>query len=643
MAVDPVTGKIIGTDTQVVNPLQLERDAYTQSLYAGSANRTDFGYAPSSFSSTDGAKTVADVTTAITPPPAPTDPKTGQPIAPPPVNPVDTLTAQTIQKEMDAGKTQAEKDADSATALWTSLVPYDDAQGQKNRRIESIKNTYAAARKLLEESNARTEKTIETAGIRSGTARYAPEIQAGIMASEERASAVRIGELNAKEQSAINDIEQAFSDKEYTKGVQKYQMLQGIQDTKNKAIKDAQEKASENLKKLQERERIINIDTAVSDLMGTGIANPNTIAQKLKEKGITATAKEIGDAFTNLIPPKVALADISADERIFNQLLANGTLPKGSTIFDYWKKKDEATRDPKSTDPLLSLIRELTVQSKIDEMNGFIKFVPKDQKEFDYADGFRMAVSDATIGQQKQRGITFSKFMENGQYDKARDYIFKTALETSGVDDQRQIGGAANTLRLNNGGFTMNVSGITSQPASSTLLQFNGGNSVIADKLDWQLLCEEVLSTAFATSTCSWSGSASLLDITFDSPGVSSASYPQCTFNTDYPGNGTNYGYRNFEAFAIFGAPSTATSNMRMFNTATTSPLFFSLRMNNNSSRVKNGEYRGYDAQLAGTIYTGRMSWNNTSAQITQVNCRTDNVANTWNAGTALRVYGIRR
>ena len=437
-------------------PLELEREADTASLYANQAGSPQFaadlsGKRVSSLSSTDGAKTVADIKTAIAPPPPVIDPKTGLPVLPPPVSATDKLTEQTLQAEIDAGKTEAQRQADDATALWNKLVPTQDLSSQKANQINSIKNTYAAARSLLDESNRRFEKTIETAGIRSGTSRYAPEISAGIMASEERASAMRIAELNAREQSAINDIEKAFSDKEYTLGLQKYQVLQGIQDTKNKEIKDAQEKANERLKKLQEKNRLSNIEDVVSDSVMLGNLDKNTLYRTLRIAGFNATTKEVDDAFNNILPKSVSSSDVSADERIFAQMKADGTLPKEATMFDYWKKKDEAMRDPKSQDPLLATIRALTIQEKSDKMSNYITFQPKDQKEFDYADAFRGAVSDGTIGDQQFRGRTFSKFMEEGNFSRAREFIFQTAIETSLADTQKTIGGAADTLKALSG------------------------------------------------------------------------------------------------------------------------------------------------------------------------------------------------
>lgn len=208
-----------------------------------------------SLSSTDGGNTVKDIQDRIAPPPKPVDPKTGLPIAPEQLSSSDKLTEQSLQAELDATKTEAQRQADAAENLWNKTVPTADLSAQKKAQIDSIKNTYAAARVVLDESNKRTEKTIETAGIRTGTARYSPEIARGVMASEERASATRIADLNAKEQAAIAGIEQAFSDKEYTLGVQKYEVLQGIQDKKAKAIEDAQTKANEQLQKIQEQER----------------------------------------------------------------------------------------------------------------------------------------------------------------------------------------------------------------------------------------------------------------------------------------------------------------------------------------------------------------------------------------------------
>ena len=240
-------------------------------------------------------------------------------------------------------------------------------------------------------------------------------------------------------------------------------------------------------------------------------------------------------------------------------------------------------------------------------------------------------------------------FDETSKYNLTANIGFGTSTPASriGLQGNATVSGTTTTANLAVSSSTIAWNGITlalntsTQPASSTVLQFNGGSSIIADKMDFQQLCEQILTSNNATSTCSWTGSATDLLIVFDIVGASGNDYPQLTFNTDYAGNGTNYGYSIFANYVENGSSSGGDKAIVFGAYATTTAQYFKISVANTASRTKMAEWDGGTKGLRKN--TGIGFWNNTADQITQVNLRTNSVSQTWTSGTRLTVYGSRR
>ena len=420
----------------------------------------NFARPVSVLSSAEGQRQAEEIKETISPPKLP-ETETGKKKAEaaPSAPATSTTEEEMLKREMEQTETPEQKverewkeRAEKQKADFKTMFdPIRETMTEaKAAQLDQIEREYALLIAKQEEINRRSAKTSETLQIRGGTARFAPEIAMGAVNAVLAEGQDKITELYSRKSAARAKIESAYAENKATIALKEFEAYKDIDRDMNNAIDDLHKEMREANKKVGEKERLGKIEDVVSDSVMLGVLDKNALYRTLRLSGLTVTTKEVDDAVNNIIPKSVASSDISADERIFRQMKEEGVLPPEATMFDFWKKKDEVMRDPKSTDPLLQIIRELTVQSKLNEMNGYITFTPKDQREFDYADGFRMAVSDAPLGQAKQRGQTFSNFMERGEYKSAREYIFKTALETAGVDDYRQIGGAANTLQAFN-------------------------------------------------------------------------------------------------------------------------------------------------------------------------------------------------
>ena len=397
----------------------------------------------STLSSTDGEKKMQEIQQATTlPEPTKTDSTTTP-------TPTEKAEADILQSESDALKTDLQKQAESSKAsLKATLDPIrSQADVALQAQLDQIEREYGQVIAKQQEINARSEKTAETIQIRGGTARYAPEAAMGAVNAVISEGQNKLSELYGKKAAARANVQNAYSEKKYTLALKEYDAFQQI----DKDMRTEVNKINENLLKAKQEqakvERVNKIEDVVSNSVLLGNLDKNTLYRTLRLAGYDATTKEVDDAYNNIIPKEVASSDVSADERIFKQMKTEGVLPPEATMFDYWKKKDEAMRDPKASSPELQLLRELMIQEKQDKLQNYITFSPKNQKDFDYSDAFGSAVSNASMGEAQIRGRKFSDLMERGEYQQAREFIFQTALETSLADTYKEVSGAANTLK----------------------------------------------------------------------------------------------------------------------------------------------------------------------------------------------------
>lgn len=397
----------------------------------------------STLSSTDGEKKMQEIQQATTlPEPTKTDSTTTP-------TPTEKAEADILQSESDALKTDLQKQAESSKAsLKATLDPIrSQADVALQAQLDQIEREYGQVIAKQQDINARNEKTSETIQIRGGTARYAPEAAMGAVNAVVSEGQNKLSELYGKKAAARANVQNAYSEKKYTLALKEYDAFQQIDKDMRAEVNKLNDSVLKAKQEQAKVERVNKIEDVVSNSILLGNLDKNTLYRTLRLAGYDATTKEVDDAYNNIIPKEVASSDVSADERIFKQMKTEGVLPPEATMFDYWKKKDEAMRDPKASSPELQLLRELMIQEKQDKLQNYITFSPKNQKDFDYSDAFGSAVSNASMGEAQIRGRKFSDLMERGEYQQAREFIFQTALETSLADTYKEVSGAANTLK----------------------------------------------------------------------------------------------------------------------------------------------------------------------------------------------------
>jgi len=180
------------------------------------------------------------------------------------------------------------------------------------------------------------------------------------------------------------------------------------------------------------------------------------------------------------------------------------------------------------------------------------------------------------------------------------------------------------------------------QGASSTALMNDGSGNLHWYQPQWELLGENTLQTANATTTVSFTGTHRSLMIDVDIAGVSAASSVFLVFNDDVA---SNYSMQLTEINNTVSTSIrfTATSTRLKYTTEDFDFGYYKIFMNNNASRVKVGDFSGVAS--VGTAPQNRnfgsFVWNNTSDSITSVSLITGYTM-TFSAGTRLSVYGSR-
>lgn len=120
-------------------------------------------------------------------------------------------------------------------------------------QVNAIKEKYQARVAEMEQINARLLGSKTKVGIRSGRARYASYIQAGILADEEMQGVRRISELHAEEMSLIAQARSAQAEFNYRALNDKMSMLDTIYQRKVSTINDLHKMAMDRERMAMDR------------------------------------------------------------------------------------------------------------------------------------------------------------------------------------------------------------------------------------------------------------------------------------------------------------------------------------------------------------------------------------------------------
>jgi len=247
----------------------------------------------------------------------------------PEVNNTGTTGVKTVDRtEVDNAKAKVMNFDVSSDPMLKKIL--DITTSQWDSRIAS-----------LEKINKSRESLINQIGVRLGTQRYASLTAGGILSTEEKDSLDKITDYQTKKQQALIEAENAYKNQKWSEYVKQYEIAKTAYDDERKSVEELNKKVLEENKKITERDRIINIDTNISDLIANGKKSVLEIIDGLKDKGIEATSKEISDSLKNILPEQKDEKNLGTDYYLTEALKKQGILPSSASVFDLWKKEEE--------------------------------------------------------------------------------------------------------------------------------------------------------------------------------------------------------------------------------------------------------------------------------------------------------------
>lgn len=263
-----------------------------------------------------------------------------------------------VQNELNLSKTPSQLAEEEAKARYdkayqdtiSSYEPLALANTQATQAlIASLTQQYQQRKKEIELIN-KTELGVATqSGLRSGAARYAPEINQGILTDTENRGIARLQELDRIYTQAVSEANTALSQKNYTLAKEKFDSILKVEQQFYQETKERNAEAKKVNDALQAKNREINVGNYVSQLVTQGVSDPNEIRQILNETySGDFTAKEIGDAL-KVFTPNEALAGLNADYKTYKYLTDIGDPSvKGMNYLGFKSAVANAERKPET-------------------------------------------------------------------------------------------------------------------------------------------------------------------------------------------------------------------------------------------------------------------------------------------------------
>jgi hypothetical protein len=226
-------------------------------------------------------------------------------------------TAQFTQEEKDElgitklEKTQEQKDLETnieelnkQTKDVTDKLDIASANMTDSQRalIDAIKGKFEVRRKQQEDINKRTLALQTTAGLRRGTAQFAPEIQTSILSAEESAGLQKISELDALEAETVADAELALSTENFKQLSEKLKRIDDVKKEKQEALNKLKQVQEEEQERMEEKIKENMAGDAVFNAMAGGNLTTSAIYSNLRNQGISITPDEVDKIRKSFIP-----------------------------------------------------------------------------------------------------------------------------------------------------------------------------------------------------------------------------------------------------------------------------------------------------------------------------------------------------
>jgi hypothetical protein len=173
---------------------------------------------------------------------------------------------------------------------------------RRQNEINSINSSFDTAGTRLKQNQASETGTYTSTLARIGGYLGNSASATGAMVNLNQTHVNQVNDLEAKRQAAIQEANNAISDKQFEIARAK------ISEAKDytKAIQDSKQKFFENNQQVIKDQQQGQKDAAIAKLYSEGTTDPATILSSLKSSGLYTTAEEINKTITNLVPAAIS-------------------------------------------------------------------------------------------------------------------------------------------------------------------------------------------------------------------------------------------------------------------------------------------------------------------------------------------------
>lgn len=352
-----------------------------------------------------------------------------------------------------------------------------DASTKKT--VENIQKQYAVKRQQLQDINQRQQKA-RLQGVMAAGGRYTPLSSEGIVAAQEKGDLMEIQQLDAEEQSLINNALAAQESGNFRLMEKQLQLAEERRQEKMQAATKLNEKILEENRKIKEQTITAVRDEAVAEMLSKGISDPNTILKELN-KGRTTnlfTAKQIQESIESLKPSYAKeIGDVLNDARkngaptsVIDSILkatslgeaikAAGDYSQSGTgiVGEYqFYKRDAQARGLNPVDFDTYQTQDANRKAKIEAAktpqglpNNVILQIDKLSKDFDSSPITKQ------FNEVQNKKLTFEQVINNevkGPADLVMVFEFMKALDPTSVVREQEYNNAAKSGNIFQGAF----------------------------------------------------------------------------------------------------------------------------------------------------------------------------------------------
>lgn len=217
-----------------------------------------------------------------------------------------TGTAETTDPGVNKLKTDLDTRDKKIEDLSNEWLSYNvDTDPAFQARSRSITAQYDQLRSAMAKQNEARMRGYETLGLRSGTSRYAGEIQMGITGEELTQANQRIADLNRQEADAITSARTAYQSGKWSEFSNKVSALDKIRDNKAEELKNYNDNLAKILKEVNDSTKAQNDATAkveaervknVSEVLTSARKNNAPMDVIKAIQGVVDNGGDVGDA-----------------------------------------------------------------------------------------------------------------------------------------------------------------------------------------------------------------------------------------------------------------------------------------------------------------------------------------------------------